>query len=313
MLTALTEFESPERKVFRLTSSVVVMWAGDAAFLRGILNRLGAEIDARGPDSPLEVEEAADLFLAHYSKARTREIDQNVLAPFGLTTDSFRKVQRNMSKGLVTALASDIASYSPPRIEALIVGMDSRKAHIYGFDNSNRGAGTIRCHDSIGFHAIGAGDIQSDAQLTLARYGPSRPLADALFLVYLAKKRSEVAPGVGRHTDMFFFDKQAGTPGVYKILERDDKIQLDGFFDLVRSAEVNAVSNALRKTTEWHKARAPLPPPPSGPSGPITVTGYAPTIHTTKIYPPSVRQEPPPPGGPQGPTGAHGPSGPKPQ
>ena len=45
----------------------------------------------------------------------------------------------------------------------------------------------------------------------LARHAWSAPPAETLLLTYSAKKRSEVAPGVGAATDMIMFGPQLGT------------------------------------------------------------------------------------------------------
>jgi hypothetical protein len=277
MLTSIAEFESLERKVFRLTESVVVMWAGDSGFLRGILNEVGAEVDARrkaDPGARLEVLEAAQILQKHYNAAWTYLIDQHVLAPFGLTTSMFRRVQRNMSEGLVNDLAMQMRSHRAPGIAALIIGMDSRLAHIYEFHNNTpSGAGEIRCHDAVGFHAIGSGDFQALSQLMAIRHGPTRGLPDALFFTYLAKKRAQVAPGVGVFTDMFYFDSEPGTPGVYKLLPLADKNELEEEIKTVLAQEWTMLKAARDRFWAWHDLQPPIPPPPEGPSGPITGTG----------------------------------------
>ena len=44
-----------------------------------------------------------------------------------------------------------------------------------------------------------------------ARHTRYRPLAQSMLLTYAAKKRAEVAPGVGTETDMFWVGPQLGT------------------------------------------------------------------------------------------------------
>jgi hypothetical protein len=73
------------------------------------------------------------------------------------------------------------------------------------------GNGLSVCQTDIGFVSIGIG--ADHANLQLMSQGYSRHSVDfyaALSLIYAAKKSSELAPGVGKETDIFFMvDNQA--------------------------------------------------------------------------------------------------------
>jgi len=88
--------------------------------------------------------------------------------------------------------------YRSPHVEAIIAGVDGSGGHIY-FTNKD----CVRCHDSVGFAAIGVGGWHADSQFMFAGYAKWASVPKCLLLSYVAKKRAEVAPGVGQETDMF--------------------------------------------------------------------------------------------------------------
>jgi hypothetical protein len=306
MLTAgeITEFQSPERKVHVLTTSIVAMWSGDSDFVRGIFNPLKAEIDARVAAAPgewLDVRETANLFQEQFNHARSALIEQEVLAPFGLTMASFRKSQRSMDPAFVQDLLEQVRSCPIPGISVMIVGIDRTGAHIYEFENIYS-RGRVHCHDAIGFHAIGIGGWHARSQLMMAKYGPSRPLAETLFHVYAAKKRAEIAPGVGTLTDMFLFVPRPPAPSAYYVMAPEGKAKIHAIYERMASREGKAATAAIAATNEWIKSLTPAAPPQGQASGPIitgtgevTLGGLSVTA-TGTVTPPGAT-------GPTGPTG----------
>jgi hypothetical protein len=131
-----------------------------------------------------------------------RFAESNVLAPLGLTGESYFKRQKELAPTLVRQIAADLASWFSSRVaEAIVTGKDAQGVHIYVSD----GNGGISCRDSIGFASIGIGASHADSQFMAAGYHPLQPLPETLSLTFSAKKRAEAAPGVGKGTDMFSF------------------------------------------------------------------------------------------------------------
>jgi hypothetical protein len=282
MLTSLAQYQSPEAKVRPLTSSIIVMWSGDASFQAGILNNLRADIQARVDEQPedwLEVGFVAYRYQEHYNAARKRLAEQSVLAPYGLDTTSFLAAQRTMMPRLVDRLADGLSAFLPPSVEALIVGMDLRGAHIYECENI-RSPGDVHCHDALGFAAIGSGGYQASSQFMLAGHGPSRPRTDTLFLTYLAKKRAQSAPGVGDETDIFVCEDRAqrrGIPGAWAPLNLPINKPLEDAYLRLETAEGKAMAKAgqaLRVALKSYEA--PDVPPGQSSGGPGTIIGDLP-------------------------------------
>ena len=82
----------------------------------------------------------------------------------------------------------------------LIVGVDLMGAHLYAVTNP----GIINCFDTLGFHAIGIGALHAIQTFIAYEYRQSYNLEEAINIVYAAKKAAEVAPGVGKETDISF-------------------------------------------------------------------------------------------------------------
>jgi hypothetical protein len=91
-------------------------------------------------------------------------------------------------------------------VNTLFIGLDPTGAHIYGSYN-----GRVVSHDVSGFAAIGGGDWHAQSRFMFARHTRAAGLPETLLLTYFAKKRAEVAPGVGTGTDMIWFGPSLGT------------------------------------------------------------------------------------------------------
>jgi hypothetical protein len=89
------------------------------------------------------------------------------------------------------------------KAEAIIAGVDATGPHVYHVDDP----GQSTCHDNAGFFAIGIGWRHFETVFMAQRYAPTRDFYDALLLTFSAKRQAEMAPGVGRATDMIIMEK----------------------------------------------------------------------------------------------------------
>jgi hypothetical protein len=136
---------------------------------------------------------------------RTKKAERAFLAPLGLTMDTFLASQSGMSPDVVTKLTTEIINFSPGDIEAIVAGIDETGAHLWVVKNED-----TTCFDRAGFAAIGAGEWHAKSAFMFNRYTRYRALPQALLLTYAAKKRAEVAPGVGVYSDMFSLGPSLG-------------------------------------------------------------------------------------------------------
>jgi 20S proteasome alpha/beta subunit len=194
------EFEPSQSKVIELTSSIAILVAGDTAMqievaysvLSDVRSRLEAE-----PGYLWNVSDVADLYSHYYNEARSKRSESSILALLGLNRISYLDRQQQLAPELVLQLASKLTSFEAPRVQAIVLGVDSGGGHIYVCDN-----GAVSCQDSVGFAAIGIGHWHANSQFMFGGHTKWKAMPETLLMTYFAKKRSEVAPGIGAFTDM---------------------------------------------------------------------------------------------------------------
>jgi hypothetical protein len=202
MLTAGdVEFEPPQSKIIGLTSSIVIMIAGDASAQAEIVHKLSVEVANKIIQEPtrwLTVSEVAYLYSDFALEFRNDRASRSILRPLGLDHASFQSQQRSMSSALVKDLASELINFQAPDISAIIAGVDETGPHLFVADYSG-----VASQDRVGFAAIGAGYWHAQSHFMFEGQIPESSFAQSLLCTYSAKKRAEVAPGVGESTDMF--------------------------------------------------------------------------------------------------------------
>lgn len=196
------QFEPLQSKIINITTSIVFQWAGDSPLQSEIITRAKQEVADRvaiEPDNWWKVEDVAHVCQRYFIETKARRASIAYLSPIGLDTKSFVSRNQELQPGLASQLATELISYACPPIEIIIAGVDKTGAHIFVVNNSG-----LYCMDSPGFAAIGIGASHANAQYMFSRYSPDAELPDVLFLSYTAKRRGEVASGVGSETDLFF-------------------------------------------------------------------------------------------------------------
>lgn len=228
MLTAGNiQFTPHSSKIYQLTTSIAAMVSGDMNLHAELIGDLRANIQATldgfrltGESRWLTVKEIAGKFSELYLECRARKAEARILIPVGLTRETYLARQGDLSATLTEKLATELLSFALPTASAIFAGVDPSGAHLYVVS-----AGDVQCHDAVGFSAIGMGAYHANSHLMFAKHSRSIDSSRALALTYAAKKRAEVAPGVGTETDMFIVGHGVGS---YKTIERSvvDNLEL---------------------------------------------------------------------------------------
>lgn len=225
MLTAadIITFEPQRSKIWSLTTSIMVMIAGDTALQMEILLAVTSDVNARIQTSPKDwwlLRDVADLYVKHYNRIRSVRAESQVLLPLGLDMASWVGRQRELVPSIAEQIAQRLATFELPTSDALIVGSDPLGVHIYAVRR-----GVVTCEDGFDFAAIGIGAWHASSQLMFAGHTRINALASTLYLAYTAKRRAEVAPGVGPATDMFMVRKSLGSylPVAQSVVDELDK------------------------------------------------------------------------------------------
>lgn len=262
------EFEPATAKIYNPTNSTVIMIAGESSLQAQILNIIypwASERIKHKPEEWIRIEELADKYYRGYQSIRSSQAEMRVLGPLGMTLDSFIKRQREMTPEIVKELTQAIVNFEMPDIEAIVAGIDDTGVHLYIVTNNG-----VVCRDAIGFAAIGIGYWHANSQFMFAEHNRERPLPETLLLTYAAKKRAEVAPGVGIGTDMFTMGPNLGSyfailPQVIQDVDKIYKRTRTRAKTSIEKAnkEVNKYVEQLSKaaTAQEQKTATPKPAP----------------------------------------------------
>jgi 20S proteasome alpha/beta subunit len=258
------EFEPLQTKIYLLSDKVVAMTAGDAAAQITIFSETHNDISNRGL---VRVGEMAESWAGHFAEYRLRRNEAAILRPLGL---DFKKLLARMGElpnELVLRLQGEMRMRKLDA-QTIIAGVDEDGAHLYVVADP----GTSICYDSIGFAAIGYGEWHARSQFMFNQYTKDWPFARTLLLTYSAKKRGEVAPGVGKTTDMFtimgthlevpssMIDKFEAIYGESRVREREstDKAleEADQYIDeLLKAVEEEAEKSETQQPIEPDESR----------------------------------------------------------
>lgn len=221
MLTAGNiQFQPPTTKIYQLTTSIAIMVSGDMALQAEILSGLQGfirELLAADPKRDwFNVKDVAEWYSHYYDEIKSKRREIDYLLPLGLNKETYLSRQKELSPDLVQKISTELINFSLPNVSAIVAGIDNSGAHLYMIANGN-----TTCHDAVGFVAIGAGAYHANSYLMFSGHARSGTLTKTLLLTYTAKKRAEVAPGVGVETDMFLVGPALGS----YVLVRSDIIQ----------------------------------------------------------------------------------------
>jgi hypothetical protein len=195
------EYEPPALKCCFLTRRVHILVARDYPTHSEAISSVQRALADEGPE--LDVGFIASLYSDALMQVRQREAVRRILTPIGLTLEDFTVRQNELASSQVSNLTSQLQRFVPPQTEAIIVGSDDVRAHIFMIDAD----GALSNQSDVGFAAIGMGAWHAKSQFMTHRYASQGDYAAALGISCLATKSAEIAPGVGKATDMHLITK----------------------------------------------------------------------------------------------------------
>jgi len=114
---------------------------------------------------------------------------------------NFKDFQELAAKSPASQLLQQIAgSILQHNLQAdlLVVGMDDSGAHVFAITHP----GTLIPLETTGFGAVGSGGVHAGVRMSLAQHTKDASLVETVYNVYESKRAAEVAPGVGKMTDL---------------------------------------------------------------------------------------------------------------
>ncbi len=256
MLTAGdVEFEPDQYKIWQFSTAIVALVAGDSTLQSEILKRVDIDIKKRINDDPntwVSVKDVAATYCKKYRELLREHAEADILSPLGLDVDKFLKRQGKMRPELVNAIAEKLTDYEfPSLLETIFIGTDNDGplgdkgqkliyAQIYATEKVKLASLT-----TVGFAAIGSGKSHAESQFMFSGHSPRHSFSDTMLLTYAAKKRAEVAPGVGKTTDMVVIG-----PGLGSLLKVEDAHleKLDQIYQKSRAGTAKATEKAKAET-----------------------------------------------------------------
>ena len=191
------EFENEEvKKIIKVRETTVayLLTAGDVLFANEVLEAVRKDVDAKGITATPVI---AELFRQHYQNVRKQHIVRHELEPRGLTLDSYYHAHQRLVQAVVMMIDNALKTGNP-RAELVVAGFGESRCSVFSIMNP----GDLFCHDAIGFAAVGSGGPHAVYSLIEDGYKKSMDAKTVYDLVEKAKRRSEVAPGVGRGTEI---------------------------------------------------------------------------------------------------------------
>lgn len=189
------QFEQQQPKIFRIGLNTLALISGDIAVQTELVETTRNQILA---GRVIGVENMARVYAQAYGAYCKRKAEAEVLQPIGVgSVDDLmrRKWPVSHVQDLLYQVRQAAQGYD---VATIIAGSDGAGPHLFVIDQP----GKYSMHDRIGFASVGIGQRHAESQFMFAGYTPDWKFPDALYLTYVAKKRAEVAPGVGRFTDM---------------------------------------------------------------------------------------------------------------
>jgi hypothetical protein len=195
------EFETGEKKIEPLAPSCVVLSSGNSAYAKEmVLESLSALAGSQNP----KIARVVDIVKEAFIQNRAAKIREQLLIP--MLGPDFLKCEKipmtvpqylQTQPGMFNQLSAQMFAFNTG-MDFLVCGVDDTGARIAYVGHP----GTVAWLDKLGYAAIGSGGIHATTRLALGSQTRNSALTDTLYRVYEAKKAAEVAPGVGKDTDM---------------------------------------------------------------------------------------------------------------
>ena len=140
----------------------------------------------------------------------------------GLTLADFYRNQKTLHESTIIELNSQMDDYDLG-LEMIVVGVDrGGDAHVYQIFNP----GVALPQDALAFACSGTGQRHADVVFAYRKYTPTFSLERAVYVSFEAKKKAEMAGGVGASTDIAIIKNDA----TYRLLPQSVIMELERIY-----------------------------------------------------------------------------------
>jgi hypothetical protein len=173
---------SNQPKTFALVS-------GNVVYADEIMSNVKGILDKKSGNSVIDI---VNIFREQYQNIRRSHVIRTQLEPRGLDLTTYYKMHQTLLAPIAKTIDDALAKWNL-KTEFIIAGKDSNLCNMYAIAHP----GDILPLNGIGYTAIGSGSIHAMFSMIESKYTKSMSQKEVEDLVLGAKKRSEVAPGVG--------------------------------------------------------------------------------------------------------------------
>jgi len=231
-----TEFEHPVDKIKKITDDFYVLIAGTINYAEEIIERGQSKVETE--DS---YDEKINNFKDAYSEIRNEKIIDEILKPQGLESlNDFHKKQSNLHPSTVQSIQEQVVG-ADLQATLILVGNKANKFQLSVLANPGK---IIRQTDHV---AVGTGNVHADQSLIGSGYNSGRDLRAAAYLILEAKKRSEVAPGVGDKTELLTLKLDENGNITKNELSEESLQKLDAVYDSMNKRDEGEVLSELEE------------------------------------------------------------------
>jgi 20S proteasome alpha/beta subunit len=228
-------------KITKLTNESVFLFSGNVPDGEQILVMSKATLGGVGKYSIDHVTEQVKVAYVTHKQSR---VEETILRP--LLGADFRGFQTLVSQSAGSQILQQVLmaiSQHNLQTDILIAGFDENGHHLYIVTHP----GIHQPHDTLGFTAIGSGALHAAVGLALRAQNKASALPDTVLNVYQAKKAAEVAPGVGKRTDMAILKDGKIRLSATKVFDI-----LDGYVQKTTQTLTESDRNAIIKACDEH-------------------------------------------------------------
>jgi hypothetical protein len=191
-----TEYEHEHSKVWKFSSQIIAMVAGNVSIQNEILLEVNKRIEGR--ENEISLQEVAYLYSEEFTKLRVKRAALRYAEATRVVAEGAdAQQQASLSRDLVALLSEHRLDQDD--IQTIIAGFDKSGPHLWAVTN-----GEPSCVDVAAYATIGAGEFLAESVLIFSGHSRKQSAGKTLYAVYGAKKRAEHAPGVGQdYTDLY--------------------------------------------------------------------------------------------------------------
>jgi 20S proteasome alpha/beta subunit len=207
------QVEMTVRKIIGVTETVAMLFAGAVPDGEAVISRTKLKISGQRRT----VQDIASAAVSSYQEIKMQKVEDTILRPLlGVTFPAFQTLVAQAPSSQILAQVLGMVAQHNMQLDLLVAGFDDDQAHLFAITNP----GVMLPVDTIGSLAIGSGGLHANVRLSLGRQTRHLNFPETVYNVYEAKIAAEVAPGVGKMTDMavlrqtrlcFFEDKDYET------------------------------------------------------------------------------------------------------